>query len=202
MKTITGFLVLFFAFNVQAQEATPSSATSTTINSATESTPKRKDIDQEITNARLRATSGAKKLLSIQTALTYNGGSIQEPLSKERPQLNVGALEYDPAKIAGTVAFKYRATDHDNILLGVGVGWLTPSHEGQKGQVENPYLGYGRVFKAAGLQNVFTAIVQRYTAAASTKRHFAYEYGMNHTILKSIPNPSFLLGMINRSASK
>jgi hypothetical protein len=155
----------------------------------------REDIDQEITNARLRASTGAKSLFSVQSALTYNGSSIDEPLAQSRPQLSPGTIENDPAKLTGSVSVKYRVTDHDNINLGVGVGWITPTYLGQRGQVEDPYLAYGRLFRVGDVQNVLNVSLQRYTAQSSVNSGHTYESDIDHTFLISVGKTKLQLGI-------
>jgi len=128
------------------------------------SAPARKDIDEEITNAKLRASTGAKSLLSVQSEFDYLGGSVNSPLSSVRPKLTPGTIGNDDPKLTGKISGKYRMTDHDNINLGVGVGWTKPTYQGQHGQVENPYLGYTRLFKTGPVQNVITGMAYYFTA--------------------------------------
>jgi len=156
--------------------------------------PAREDIDNEITNAKLRAQTGAKSLFSFQSTFNYNGGSIEDPLGKTRPQLSPGTVENDPAKLTGSISGKYRITDHDNLNVGFGVGWLTPTYQGQKGQAEDPYAAYGRVFKAMGLQNVLNVAVTYYTTDSSIRRKDLFETDIDHTILWTIPTTKWQLG--------
>ncbi len=154
----------------------------------------RKDIDLEITNARLRAQTGSKSLYSMQTSFTYNGGSIQDPIGNTRPQLSSGTVENDPTKLIGRVAAKWRATDHDNINAGIGIGWLTPGYTGQKGQSENPYMSYNRVFKSAEMQNIFEVFVQKYTAQSSVANGLNYESTIDHVLLVPIGHSKLNIG--------
>lgn len=156
---------------------------------------KREDIDNEITNARLRASTGAKSLWSIQSAFNYYGGSVQKPLSKERPQLSPGIIENDPTKLTGNISGKYRLTDHDNINLGIGVGWLTPGQTGQKGQAEDPYFNYSRVFKSGLVQNVFDLGFSKYTAHSSVKGKLNYESALDYTALADIGKTKWQAGV-------
>jgi hypothetical protein len=146
----------------------------------------RKDIDEEIADARLRASTGSKSLFSIQSAYNYNGGSLETPLASDRPQLAKGQVENDPAKLTGSIAGKYRASDHDNITAGFGLGWVTPGYGGQYGQWEMPFLGYNRLFKAGPFQNVLTAQFTKYTADTSLKRGLNYEIEVDHNIVYNI----------------
>lgn len=161
------------------------------------SSSKRKDIDEEITNTRLRAVSGAKSVWSVQSSFTYVGGSIQEPGSKERPALTPGKSIENDVRMNGRVSVKYRATDHDNLNLGVGVGWLTPGYAGQKGQSEDPYVGYSRVFRAGNMQNLFNAVVQKYTADSSTKAGYNFNTYFDYIAVTNIGTSKWQVGGIS-----
>lgn len=179
-----------------AQEATDAN---TSVISVPEVTPKetKKDIDEEITNARLRATTGAKSNFSFQSDLTYSGGSIEKPVDKLRPSLSPGSTAEEISKLSGSISMKWRATDRDNLNFGVGVGLTTPGYDGQQGQIESPYLSYGRLFKAAGLQNVFSVTVTKYTSRQLVdiaKRD--YNFDIAHTILGSIGNSGWEAGLV------
>ena len=125
---------------------------------------KREDIDQEITNSRLRAATGAKSLVSLQSSFNFNGGSVQNPLAAERPQLMPGSVVEKHTALQGQISAKFRATDHDNINVGVGIDWTTPGHEGEHGQVDDPFLQYSRVYKLGDVQNVFTVTGEYYSS--------------------------------------
>ena len=155
----------------------------------------REDIDQEITNAHLRASTGAKSLLSLQSTFNYNGSSIDHPLASQRPALSPGTIENDPAKLSGLISAKYRMTDHDNLNLGVGVGWLTPTYQGQKGQVEDPYATYSRVFKAGNVQNVFNVGFTYYTAQSTVASGNIGESDIDHTFLVGVGKTKLQLGI-------
>lgn len=193
MKVI--LFILLLVTNVQAQEMSSEESSSTTKIPTSDSAAARKDIDDEITNARLRAATGAKSLLSLQSMFIYNGGSIQAPLSQIRPQLSPGTIENDPAKLTGQISAKYRMTDHDNLNVGIGVGWITPTYAGQRGQAEDPYVAYGRVFKMGNVQNVLNVQVTKYTAASSVQNQLNYETDIDHTFLVSVGKTKLQLGV-------
>ena len=142
----------------------------------------RKDIDEEITNKKLRASTGSKSLISLKSSFNYNGGSINAPLSQERPQLSPGTTNPEPTKLSGTISAKYRVSDHDSLSLGIGVGWLTPTYQGQKGQVENPVLDYSRAFKVGIVQNVIEASIVKYTSNAASKNDDLWNTNFDYTI--------------------
>src|SRR4051812_43788080 len=49
--------------------------------------PAGKDVDEILTNAKMRAESGSKSKYSLATAFSYSGGSIERPLSDHVPNL-------------------------------------------------------------------------------------------------------------------
>ncbi|MCM2280683.1 MAG: hypothetical protein NDI61_02420 [Bdellovibrionaceae bacterium] len=182
LSLISAFM---FAGAAHAQDAVSTANESATQSKAKLPSQQPKDIDEEITNARLRASTGAKKRFSLQSAFNYNGGSIQSPLAKERPQLTPGSVYTDPSKLTGSISGKFRMTDYDNINVGIGVGWLTPMYEGQRGQAENPYVSYSRVFKAGRFQNVLSASASKYTADRALAAQLNFSAGVDYTVLTS-----------------
>ena len=194
MKKSVVFFSLFLSIAAVAEEDSANPAESKT-KMPTDSAAQRKDVDQEITNPKLRAETGAKSLFSIQTAFQYNGGSVSDPTGRLRPRLSPGQIELDPTKITGNVSLKYRATDHDNLNAGTGFGWLTPSHDGERGQVENPFLQYSRPFRTGDFQNVFSAQYM-YFSSYNSRNTFKlnYEVQLSHTVLTNIGSTRWQVG--------
>lgn len=161
----------------------------------TVATTKRADVDEEITNPKLRAETGSKSLFSVQSTMNYNGGSVSDPFGEVRPRLSPGQVELDPTKITGNISAKYRVTDHDNINFGTGVGWLKPSHEGQRGQMENPFIAYSRPYKIGRFQN-FTQAQGTYYTSVNSRRNFNLNYGvaLSHNVLTQIGNTGWNVG--------
>jgi len=203
MKLLILSLALIASTAAFAQDGSSSAATAdVSANSSslkqsdvTSSQTKREDIDDEITNARLRASTGAKSLFSIQSFVNYNGGSIQEPLSSKRPALSPGTSTESDVKLVGQVAIKYRMTDHDNLNAGFGFGWLTPGKTGQKGQSEDPYAGYTRTFKAGGLQNVLDFTATKYTATSAVDAKMNYNLTADYQVLADIGKTKWQVGL-------
>lgn len=195
MALAATFAVLTLSPGARAADSTASDANTSSVRLPASNGAIRSDIDQEITNARLRATTGSKSLVSFQSEFNYNGSTVQDPLSKERPQLSASNVENDPAKLTGRVSLKYRMSDHNNLNLGFGLGWITPSYEGQRGQAESPYVAYGRVFKVGSVQNVFDAQVLKYTATKSVEEsELNYETTIDHTVIVPIGSTPLQLG--------
>lgn len=192
-------LVVLFSVSLAAQTvvlaADDAAPADTNAETGVKNAKSREDIDEEITNAKLRAATGAKSLYSFQSLFTYGGGSIKDPFSKDRLKLTPGTIEPQPSKISGAISGKYRLTDHDNINVGFGVGWLTPMYPGQRGQAEDPYVAYGRVFKAMGLQNVLNVALTYYTTDYQNSIKGLFQTDIDYTILWAIPKTKWQLGL-------
>jgi len=119
------------------------------------------DIDETITNAKLRAESGSKSKFSMSTGLSYTGGSVDRAFGRMRPNLNgiPGNQTATSANIG--VDARYRMTKNDSITLGTSIGMMTPfqgdvDNNPQKNQVNffDPSLGYNRAGKLGQIQVV------------------------------------------------
>ncbi len=163
-------------------------------------TEKLKDVDDEITDARLRATLGSKSKWSFKSAFTYSGGSLQEPGSSVRPSYRFNPDKEEMAKLSGTVGVNVRITDRDNLSFGTGLAIIDPFHgnitanaknyaNGAKGKemgrynVATPYLGWSRGYKAVGLQMTSGVTASYYTSEATTKRGYFANLGLSQVVL-------------------
>ncbi len=79
-----------------------------------------------ITNKRMRAEAGSKSKHSINTAIAYNGSTLEKPFADIRPNLRGKQDATAVASLGGTVAYKYSHTKTVASKLGVGVRWITP----------------------------------------------------------------------------
>ncbi len=116
------------------------------------------DIDQEITNARMRAESGSKSKLSLSASVGYTGGSISRAFGKERPNIKAN----EPGQQVRTSAdlgldARYRWSKNDSLTLGTSMGMMTPFQgdtDANENQVNvfDPVVGYNRVGKIGSMQ--------------------------------------------------
>lgn len=111
------------------------------------------DIDQEITNAKLRAESGSKSKFSGSLGLTYQGGSLEKPLSEDRPNVTNQPVP-EPVRIIGDTSLRYRFNKNQSMTLGVGVALDKPLQEAKKGNVSDPNLNYNYAGKIGSVQSV------------------------------------------------
>jgi hypothetical protein len=189
---------------VFAEEPATETNTSTVKSSTVAPRAEKKDIDEEITNAKLRASTGAKKTISMSSSFSYAGASLKTPFSTERPQLNDGQASADPAKLTAQMGIKFRATDHDNISVGFGLDF-TPSYtkdratgakEPARTNASSPYVSYARVFKAGEVQNVLDLTLSKYTAKEDTEEtNLDYSAGLSHTMMAPIGTSKFEIGL-------
>lgn len=197
-------LLIALLASTQAFAQTSSTSVSTTSENAGTSTIKageatknadRKDIDQEITNAKLRASTGSKSKWSFQSALGYNGGSIEKPFDRTRPMLSASSSVDLLTSIAGDVSVKYRLTDHQNLNAGTGVALVTPGHTGQKSQVQNPYIQWSHVGKLGDLQSIVSASGLYYSQdRARNVSKLDTAVGADHTIMYSVGTTGIDIG--------
>lgn len=88
---------------------------------------KKNDIDSEITNARMRASSGSKSKYSLSTSLSYSGGSVEHPFGNERPNLNGDPDDLAMTGLGGSISARYRMNKNVSFTLGTGVYALQPT---------------------------------------------------------------------------
>lgn len=131
---------------------------------------KEKDIDNEITDARLRAQLGSKSKWSFKSSLAYSGGSIEKPLDSVRPNYRASATVESMTTLAGDVGVNYRWGQRDNIGFGTGLTIVDPFHgditkpaedvrNGRSGslsryEVSTPYLNWSRGYRAFDTQMI------------------------------------------------
>src|ERR1035437_5740298 len=66
------------------------------------------DIDEEISNAKLRAESGSKSKYSLSTTIQYTGGAISSPFAAERPNLSGLPGMQTLSSLSGRLNGRYR----------------------------------------------------------------------------------------------
>lgn len=121
------------------------------------------DIDEEITNAKLRAESGSKSKWSLSFTTNYNGASLEKPFDKNRPNTN-----QDPTppqvSMSGTFGARMRMNKHESLSLGTGYSMRRPFHGATDGEVVDPYVSYDNAGKIGKVQNIFSASLTASTA--------------------------------------
>jgi len=151
-------LVSGLSFTVHAQDANESSIKASDVTGEKNTTPGQ-DIDETITNKKMRAETGSKSKWSISSQLNYIGGSIEKPLSEDRPNIAGANGTTDASLIGGQVSGKYNLSSSNSLMAGVGVRWISPfqakpsGYQGDRVDADNPYLIYQHLYKWKGIQS-------------------------------------------------
>lgn len=132
------FLIVFAAFVLQPQQAF-SQASSTPAAASSEQNDLSK-MDEEITNARMRAELGAAKQWSFNAALSYNGSTLARPTDKLRPNIVGGTTNADlSTSLSGTLSVNFRKDKNNSLSLSTGVNILTPFNgDWTRSRIQNP----------------------------------------------------------------
>jgi hypothetical protein len=168
---IVGSLVIPAVLQAQTSTTSAQGSSSAKVSDLQKSEEKQKDIDDEITDARMRATLGSKSRFSFKSELSYSGGSVTDPFNSIRPNYRASATLESLTSLSGNVGMNYRATDKDNIGFGTGITITDPLHGdivknaddtryGKKGKttarysVSTPYLSWSRGYRALDTQMI------------------------------------------------
>lgn len=137
------------------------------------------DVDQIITNIKMRAETGSKAKWSIATSMGYSAGPVNDLLSDFRPNLNGGTGSTDFTTFSAAVAGKYAINTQHSIFAGSGGRIVTPlrggtphgnadpkqNFHGDKVDVDNPYVNYQYLYRWWGVQSALTVSNTFYTAS-------------------------------------
>jgi hypothetical protein len=151
------------------------------------------DIDQEITNARMRAESGSKSKFSLSSSLSYTGGALSKPFGENRPNL-AGTPETQVTTSADIgIDVRYRWTKSDSLTLGTSFGLVTPfqgdvDRADNQLNVFNPVVGYSRVGKVGAFQTIFSAAVDAGTSKESRSVDYLTSLGLSYNALYAFQN--------------
>lgn len=159
------------------------------------------DVDEVITNRKLRAETGSKNLFSFSAALGYNGGTVNNPMSEVRP--NIAAAVFDPAQpaLSGSVGVKYKISQLQSISGDVGVSIRKPFHNDAKknfrerSNVNNPSATYQTVYQAGGVQNVSALSLTLTTDQAYRAIGDVGSVGFGQTAIYDFGGSSFSAGL-------
>ena len=170
--------------------STAPAASQTTVDSSVVKTEQEKadlkKIDEDITNAKMRAEVGANKKFSFQAALSYSGSTVEKPFAEVRPPIRAGISSLQtPATLAGTVSGKYKINTNNSLSLNTGVSIVTPFHgtydngnkitnpvkssskkEIDRFNVADPSLSYTHAGKLGELMSISSIEATYYTTSA------------------------------------
>ena len=126
--------------------------------------PDSEKIDEMVTNNLLRAYSGSKSRWSVASAFSYNGGTILNPLSDDRPNIANTSGTLPKSFVLGQVSTKYNIDVKNSLMAGIGLRWVAPmSSNGQRFDSDNPYVTYQRIYRWLNVQSVLQVQLTQFT---------------------------------------
>ena len=169
-----------------------------------QSTQAESDIDQEITNAKLRAESGSKSKVSLSFKGSYMGSSVNNPFGSTRMDIIRNNVD-EPTKITGALSGRYRFDKSNSIAFGGGVVLKNPfngafssrKNFGSNSGLDNPFVAYNNSFAgSSGTQNSVDFKATYFTDNSSTNFGHLADLDLSYSILKT-PNsiPKLTLGL-------
>lgn len=182
------------AFAADGSSSTKTNESSMKIENATGSKNKVSgDIDQEITNARMRAESGSKSKWSMSVSGGYTGGALSRPFSVDRPNLSGEPGNQVDTSLDGGISARYRWSKNDSIQLGTSFGLQTPfqgdvDKKGNQFNVYDPSVEYDRVGRIGDLQTTFAVGASAGTSNESQSIDRLSVVSMSVVGLKSFQN--------------
>jgi hypothetical protein len=199
--------VLAVSTTAFAAETTPQSTETTTkMENVAPNLPEKKagesDVDEVITNRKLRAETGSKSKYSFSTTLQYLGGTVKSPGSEERP--NIASVTYvaDKPQLGGSIGAKYKISALQSLSADVGVLIYKPFHTDSKKNfrerttVADPGITYQVVYQAAGIQNV-SAVNISYITDSETRTEVGQtgSIGFSQTAIYDFGGSSWSVGL-------
>lgn len=186
-----------------AQEAENQSTTKIEDLKPKNQNPSGEDIDETITNNKLRAETGSKSKWSIGTSLDYSGGSIEKPLAEDRPNIAGAAGVTQKASLSGSIGIKRNLTAAQSLSLGVGVRWIAPltsstptNYKGDRADASNPSLSYQYLYKFAGIQSAFVMGPTLVTNSDWRKVGYMASFGANQVMIYEVGHSGLSLGLV------
>lgn len=136
--------------------------------------------DQLITNKRYRARTGSLSDFSLATTIIYRGGSMEEPLGANRPNLAGRADAASVARLNANLSGTYRLDALNRINAGIGMQTLAPfqssidtespaaqrEFDNNQGDIDvfDPFISYRHMNRFFGVQTIATGGLTQYTA--------------------------------------
>lgn len=159
------------------------------------------DVDEVITNRKLRAETGSKKKYSLSAALSYSGGSIEKPLAENRPNIRGALGTQTVAAMGGSVGAKYKLSNLQSLSLDFGVGVAKPFHSddrsfSERSYIDNPGVSYSVMYKAAGIQNVSSLGVTAYTRDDLVETGYQGNVGFQQVMIYDFGGSKFSAGLL------
>ena len=167
------------------------------------SSPKGPDVDEIITNAKLRAQTGSKSKYSISTGLSYSGGSLARPFGITRPNITGGTGSTDFSSLGTSVSGRYALTTTSALSAGIGGRMITPvlglakpdGYGGNKFDVDSPGISYQYLYRWSGIQSAFGVSETFVTVSDLRKRGYVTSWGISQNNVYDFKDNGFTIGV-------
>jgi hypothetical protein len=179
---------------------------------AEDSSEENKEGDQILTNRMLRASTGSLSKWSAALRFNYSGGSVDQPLKPQRPNIVSAGDALVLANMTGDVGFRYRIDAKQNIGLSTGIFMSTPFHNSittpdndlraafdknkQKLKVNNPFITHTYLAKLGGVQSVTTSSLTFITDSRRDGSGYREALAISQNFLYDIGTSGLTLGML------
>lgn len=191
-------LVGSVAFGAFAQESTGSASTSTTSTEEALGNKVEGDIDEEITNARMRAANGSKSKISASVGLGYTGASLEDPLDGIRPNLSGTAQDQSTSRFTSSLSGRYRIDQNQSLAAGIGLQILQPFQKNEnlntnqdnlkranEVNVQNPFASWTSSYKVGDYQSSTTIDYNHFTDKVTKNAGINGYTSFNQTFMKA-----------------
>lgn len=163
----------------------------------------------EITNSRLAADAGATSKWSGRFVLSYSGGSLDNPLSRVRPNYrSLANAVYTTTELGGSVSLAYRLDAVSQLRFGAGVAMATPLHNSMEDFKENrntdgnqifnaadPGVSYARTIRSGNLMTLLSGGVGVFTHSFNTNRNHLGSASLSVQHIYAIEGSGFQPGL-------
>jgi hypothetical protein len=168
------------AWATEPESKDSGSSTSTSVERPKATPAKDDEADELITNRMMRASNGSLSKFSLNTGMTYQGGSLNKPFAADRPNIAAAGDATSISGISGTFNGSYRLSAVNRLNLGAGLQMLAPFNDSintrdaraqqefdeNQGQLDisNPFLSFTHMNKVFGVQTIVTTTATLFTA--------------------------------------
>jgi hypothetical protein len=168
--------------------------------------------DELITNRRFRASNGSLSKFSLNTSISYSGGSLDKPFAADRPNISNAGDTTSIAGISGTLNGSYRLNKLNRLNIGTGIQMLAPFNstidtddpraqkefDDNRGKLDitNPYLSYTHMNKFFGVQTVATAGIKEYTASNLRDAGYKNDVSFSLNTMYNVGKTGFSFGAL------
>lgn len=168
--------------------------------------------DQVITNRRFRAQNGSLSKFSMNSNLNYDGGSLENPLAADRPNLSNAGDTTSIAGLRGTITGSYRINSLNRVNIGTGLQMLAPFNDSidtddpraerefdeNRGDLDisNPVASYTHMNNFFGVQTILSAGVRQYTASNLTDVGYQNDVNASINTMYNVGKTGFSFGAL------